>query len=161
MGKKTPKIPKCKNCKVNDQRFIRHNYDRDGFFTSTTYNKYCSKECRNGCVTGDAVAFIGKPLNEILQSFNEFPMDYLRPRTFVYVLIKNDYVVYFGSTTNVVERIRVHKNAGIKDFDRAMFFESNSSEALEIFLIKNFPTQYNNCGIAKTAHSDYDDGLPF
>jgi predicted GIY-YIG superfamily endonuclease len=157
------KPPKCKNCKVKDRRVIRHNYSESGEYIDTKFNLFCSVDCRKRTPTGDTAAFIGKPLHEILGCFNAFPMELVRVRSFVYVLFKDGYVVYFGSTTNLIERIRVHKKEGRKDFDTVMYFETDTYEALELYLIKTFPTKYNTCTTAKKAHEDdiYDDGLPF
>jgi len=152
MHKKSKEPPKCKNCKVNDRKVIRHNYDYLGRYKDTEFSVHCSPACRKKRITGDAALFTGKSLPEVLQSFTEISIDRFKVRNFVYILLKGEEVVYFGSTTHLSARIRVHIRDTSKDFDRVMYFETDTYEAVELLLIKSFKTKHNHCTTAKKAH---------
>lgn len=69
----------------------------------------------------------------------------------LYFLIKDDEVVYIGST-NALSRVQKHRKT--KDFDCATYIECSGiiHKYLEVRLIEAFKTKYNKCVVALRNH---------
>ena len=77
-------------------------------------------------------------------------------QAYVYLLIKNNEIVYIGHST-CSNRIGVHQKT--KDFDSVYFLPFTNKlchETIEYILIKHFKTKYNYCQVAKKYHYEQD-----
>jgi negative regulator of genetic competence, sporulation and motility len=88
----------------------------------------------------------GEPIIEAYIERNEIssPLNKARGRYFVYILLKNEVVVYVGRTKNLLSRLQNHKY--IKDFDRVFLMEYPDKDQLykyEKVCISYYMPEYN------------------
>lgn len=66
----------------------------------------------------------------------------------VYILYKNNNIVYVGESANILSRIGEHIRENMKDFDEFEYFELNEEDRmdLEAFIIRVMKPKYNMKG---------------
>lgn len=74
----------------------------------------------------------------------------------VYMLYKNDNIVYVGESSNILSRIGQHIKEGVKDFDEFEYFELEEEDRmnLEAFIIRIVKPKYNISSGCPTYNKD-------